>query len=223
MQTKEYRTVDKSEWGRGEWQDEPDKVQWRDEATGLPCLIVRNHGGAWCGYVGISEGHALYGKGYGDCVRPEAHPAGEEVEWHHECTPGGMLSAHGGITFADFCSSHDETDFKQWQERMEQSRAEAAKYPVGDAARRLREWGAVMNDFSAWQEKCQATGICHVPDAGEPERVWWFGFDCSHLGDASPAYDHKYGFGGDSWYKDIAYVKRETTKLAAQLADVARP
>ena len=45
METIDYRTVDKTTWGAGPWQDEPDKKQWRDE-TGFPCLIVRNNGGA---------------------------------------------------------------------------------------------------------------------------------------------------------------------------------
>ena len=35
---REYRTVDKSTWARGPWDTEPDKMQWRDEATGLDCL-----------------------------------------------------------------------------------------------------------------------------------------------------------------------------------------
>ncbi len=41
MEKIEYRTVDKTGWGEGPWQSEPDKRQWQDEATGLPCLIVR--------------------------------------------------------------------------------------------------------------------------------------------------------------------------------------
>jgi hypothetical protein len=31
-----YTTVDKSEWGAGPWNDEPDKVQFTDKETGLP-------------------------------------------------------------------------------------------------------------------------------------------------------------------------------------------
>ena len=49
MQRIEYRTIDKSQWGEGPWQDEPDKIQWQDEETGLPCLIVRGHMGFLCG------------------------------------------------------------------------------------------------------------------------------------------------------------------------------
>jgi hypothetical protein len=38
MNTIEYRNVvDKSTWGEGPWNNEPDKAQWQDEATKLPC------------------------------------------------------------------------------------------------------------------------------------------------------------------------------------------
>lgn len=59
METIEYRTADKSQWGEGPWTAEPDKRQWRDEATGLPCLIVRGPHGAFCGYVGVAGGASL--------------------------------------------------------------------------------------------------------------------------------------------------------------------
>lgn len=28
-------------WGTGPWVGEPDKAQWEDETTGLPCLALR--------------------------------------------------------------------------------------------------------------------------------------------------------------------------------------
>ena len=62
----EYRFTDKSGWEQGAWQDEPDKVQWIDEETGLDCLIVRNPGGALCGYVGVAEGHSLFEVSYSE-------------------------------------------------------------------------------------------------------------------------------------------------------------
>lgn len=40
MQTIEYRTIDKTAWGDGPWLNEPDKKQWQDVETGLPCLAV---------------------------------------------------------------------------------------------------------------------------------------------------------------------------------------
>ena len=76
-----YHLDDKTEWGPGPWQDEPDKMQWLDDATGLPCLIVRNHFGSLCGYVGVSKGHPAYKKGYDDVD----------------------VDVHGGLTFAGKC------------------------------------------------------------------------------------------------------------------------
>lgn len=65
--------------GPGPWQQEPDKVQWIDDATDLDCLIVRNHFGGLCGYVGVPPGHHAYG------------------------SSGEGLSAHGDVNYADVC------------------------------------------------------------------------------------------------------------------------
>jgi hypothetical protein len=81
MKTLEYRTDDKSTWDRGEWDDEPDKMQWQDEETGYPCLIHRNTMGALCGYVGVSPGHPGYEKEY-------------------DYTD---VAVHGCLTYAAFC------------------------------------------------------------------------------------------------------------------------
>ncbi len=54
--------------------------------------------------------------------------------------------------------------------------------------------------------------VCHVPQPGEPDDVWWLGFDCAHSGDMSPAYDY-HGI-----YRDVAYVRAEVDSLAAQCA-----
>jgi hypothetical protein len=78
----EYRTDDKSDWGEGAWQSEPDKVVWVDQATGLDCMAHRNGSGAWCGYVGVPEGHRAYGRGYDDV----------------------NVVCHGGLTYADLCA-----------------------------------------------------------------------------------------------------------------------
>jgi hypothetical protein len=85
MQTKEYRTIDRAAmgWGNGPWTDEPDKKQWQDITTGLPCRAVRNHFGAWCGYVGVAPNHPYYGLRY------------REVD--------DLVDVHGGLTFSDFC------------------------------------------------------------------------------------------------------------------------
>jgi hypothetical protein len=69
-------------WGAGPWDEEPDKAQWIDEATGLDCLLVRNNMGALCGYVGVPEGHPSHGQGYDDVA----------------------VEVHGGLTYADKCA-----------------------------------------------------------------------------------------------------------------------
>lgn len=157
METKEYTAVDKSTWADGPWQHEVDKKQWMDEATGYPCLIVRGHSGALCGYVGVPEGHQDYEKKYDDV------PA----------------EVHGGLTFASHCQDGPE-------------------------------------DHS----------ICHIPAPGEPDNVWWLGFDCAHLGDISPAFDRMRRNIGlpdhgplsyDETYKDMDYVEAEVRSLAQQL------
>lgn len=162
MRTLEWSTIDKSTWGPGEWQSEPDKKQWQDEATGLACLAVRNEsGGNWCGYVGLPPGHPLHGKDY----------------------DAADVNVHGGLTFSDTCHK-DEDD--------------PSKY------------------------------ICHLPDAGEPQKVWWFGFDCHHHLDFAPAYHARYQdhpiLGARDWgeqYRTLRYVERECAELARQLAEVA--
>ena len=85
METKTYMTIDRTAlgWPAGPWDGEPDKMQWPDVLTGLPCLAVRHPSyGHWCGYVGLPPEHLMYGKGYNDVD----------------------FEAHGGLTFAESCS-----------------------------------------------------------------------------------------------------------------------
>ena len=171
MKTVEYRSVDKSGWGDGPWQQEPDKVQWQDEATGLPCLIVRNLSGALCGYVGVAEGHPWFGIGYSDRIdRVET----EERDWSAP-TPDGLIEVHGGLTFSGLCNPSAPED----------------------------------------------RGICHKPAPGEPDHVWWFGFDCAHAWDLSPGRLTRFWSEPDEVYRDITYVRRQVVSLAGQLAKVA--
>lgn len=79
---KTWTTVDKSEWPRGEWDEEADKAQWIDEDSGLDCLIVRGPNGALCGYVGVPESHFMY-------------------EEHYDAID---VDVHGGLTFANKCN-----------------------------------------------------------------------------------------------------------------------
>lgn len=98
--------IERAGWPAGPWSDEPDKMQWIDDATGMACLAVRHpHSGHWCGYVGVEPGHMLHGKDYGAAGVFTCGDTCEEGEdgYHYGCTPQAHLEAHGGITFADKC------------------------------------------------------------------------------------------------------------------------
>jgi hypothetical protein len=92
---------DRAGWTAGPWDAEPDKIQWDDPATGLPCLIVRNRLGALCGYAGVLPGHPLHGLDEDRC--PVA--CGEQYCDHR---PHARLAAHGGINFASACQQGAE-------------------------------------------------------------------------------------------------------------------
>ncbi len=149
---------DRKEWPAGPWDGEPDKVQWKDESTGIVCLAKRNYRyGNWCGYVGVQEGHPWHGKDYDDI----------------------NVNVHGGLTFAESC-----------------------------------------------QEGPPETTICHIPSPGEPEHLWWLGFDCAHAWDRSPR-DEVYArdrgdpftaFHGET-YKALGYVRAECARLASQVKE----
>jgi hypothetical protein len=96
VSTRSYTTIDKSGWPRGEWDHEPDKVQWIDEATGLDCLAVRQPRlGHWCGYVGLPPGHGCHGEDEGTvCVAGDGGPDHPDV--------------HGGLTYASACQEGDD-------------------------------------------------------------------------------------------------------------------
>jgi hypothetical protein len=133
----------------GPWKDEPSKIQWVDQATGYPCLIVRGGGGALCGYAGVYPGHPYHKVNY-DSVDVEVH---------------------GGLTFSAPCShSNDESQ-----------------------------------------------GVCHIPEPGTSDDVWWLGFDCAHFGDLMPGMLNILRSTERDVYRDVRYVTAEVTGLAAQL------
>lgn len=160
-ETIETPVIDKSTWGPGAWQDEPDRVDWI--AHGFACFGRRNHHGAWCGYAGVPREHPAYGKDHDDV----------DVE------------VHGGLTYSANCDGE----------------------------------------------------ICHVPAPGMPDDVWWLGFDCAHFNDLVPGMEARMreihvqmGSPVDGpfralklgeVYRDLPYVRRQTTRLAKQLAAMA--
>lgn len=162
METRDFKPVDRTGWPPGPWDDEPDRIEWIDRATGQPCLMKRNGAGAWCGYTAVNPGHRLHGVDYMDV--------------------DGGVEAHGGLTYSGLC--HGE--------------------------------------------------ICHVPQPGEPDDVWWFGFDANHHFDIAPRLlDGPWEAltrltdtfvnpsGPEPAYRDENYVREQVTHLARQLADVS--
>jgi hypothetical protein len=114
---------DRTDWGPGPWDGEPDRVEWR--TRGFVALAKRGPHGAWCGYLGVPEGHPWHG-----------------LAMHASALRRADDAAHGGLSFAAACEPHD---------------------------------GEVEPDM-----------ICHVPRPGEPDTVWWLGFDCHHCNDLGP-------------------------------------
>lgn len=106
METIEYTTFDKGGWGEGPWQTEVDKRQWRDAATGLPCLIVRNRMGSLCGYVGVSKEHPAHGLHYSS---PEHDSDGLPFPVTSAQQALEAICVHGGLTFSKGCGHGDES------------------------------------------------------------------------------------------------------------------
>jgi hypothetical protein len=135
----QYTTEDKSGWERGPWDDEPDKVVWVDEATGLDCMAHRNNSGAWCGYVGVPEGHRAYGSDY------------DNVD----------VDVHGGLTYSAACQEGSPPEFGLCHVPQEGrpthlwwlgfDTAHFMDYMPGMAAR-LKELHALRPDFPALRE-----------------------------------------------------------------------
>jgi hypothetical protein len=167
---------DKSDWGEGPWQTEPDRVQWQH--AGYACLITRHPSfGSLCAYVGVDRAHPLYGQ-----------------EWDAEGSPIDDLEVHGGVNYSAKCRGH----------------------------------------------------ICHVPEPGMPDDVWWLGFECAHAFDLAPAMEARMKklkplsspfldipkwpqmveemrdrLGMREHYRDLPYVKAECESLAEQLRALA--
>lgn len=72
--------VDRTGWAAGDWDGEPDRVDFHH--AGFACLMLRNtHSGHWCGYVGVPSTHPAYGGKYMDTD----------------------IDVHGGLTYGEKC------------------------------------------------------------------------------------------------------------------------
>jgi hypothetical protein len=85
------------------------------------------------------------------------------------------------------------------------------------------EVGVDVHGGLTYSNACRGV-ICHIPEPGQPDNVWWFGFDCHHLMDYAPgmaAVMKRAGIPNEAespiHYKPIGYVRQEVESLAEQL------
>jgi hypothetical protein len=77
------------------------------------------------------------------------------------------------------------------------------------------------------QEGCEEQGVCHKPAEGEPDHVWWFGFDCAHCDDLSPGTEAllrgkgEYALLKGGYYHTLQSVQDGCARLAEQLKQIA--
>lgn len=154
---------------------------------------------------------------------------------NNEVAVESILDAHGGITYANRCAEINQEQFEQAKKCLIECGEHALRYPRGKAAEYIREWNRPLESYDTWSERVRQTSVCHVAAAGEPDHVWWFGFDCAHAGDYCPKYARLSsiipvrrceGIDGEKpWpaetYKTVKYVTAEVERLAKQLAALA--
>lgn len=176
-----HGVVKRDGWEAGPWDDEADRVEWVDEATGYPCLIIRHQeDGNLCGYTAVPPGHPLHGVSYDGA---DNVPYGD----------------YPGINYARACVT------------MEDIPAPYGHLYTPDML------------------------VCHVPAPGEPDDVWWFGFDCGHGHDVQPGKEARTRVleAKFSWpaltplrapwatYRGVPLVTEMVGRLAADLKELA--
>jgi hypothetical protein len=248
----EFDFVDKSDWGKGPWQNEPDKKQWRDRASSYLCLVIRSPAGSLCGYVGVSKGHPAYGLHYDGIPTIVAEIAAAEFEdhikkWGEAGRPPitsdwfrdnplierpdpytlaeiaiSNIQVHGGLTYSKLSHEATPDGWEQLKRNFVRARLDAKRHPYGDAARFLERWRGCDEDYELY---CNKLYSCLIATRTEKE-LWWFGFDCGHAGDVSPAMNallRKMDRAdlaselGEEVYRDLAYVEGQCAELACQL------
>lgn len=134
-------------------------------------------------------------------VEPERYGPGpwvgepDRLEWRHRGFPCLML--RGNPRLGAWCGYVGVPPGHPW---------------YGDSEPECAVHGSVT-----YASKC-AGHVCHVPQPGESDDVWWVGFDCGHAGDIVPGMQLEPG-GRDS-YKTVAYVRAECEQLADQAASL---
>lgn len=87
--------------------------------------------------------------------------------------------------------------------------------------------GAEVHGGITYSRACEGD-ICHVPPPGEPDDVWWLGFDAAHCYDVIPGppvappgvYPLNHGLANGT-YRTIGYMRAECERLAEQAGAVS--
>jgi hypothetical protein len=205
----EYDFVDKSDWGPGEWLNEPDKVTWIDPKTDYPCIVLRGAAGSFCGYVGVPIYHPAYGLSY-DGYTQDSHNKRstafrealrkadkskniiEQINFDELPEKPVVadigdkilnISVHGGLTYSGSAVEPTKNSWEMAKKYAEKAKTEALIFPHGDAADFIKEWSPILNDYEAWSKRMLTKGI----GLGKlDDENWYFGFDCCHCNDLSP-------------------------------------
>lgn len=140
------------------------------------------------------------------------------------------VSVHGGLTYASENGPPDREEWEAMKTNVESAWRNAIYYPRGDAARYVRTWKKTDGNYDLFVRQVFETTICCEVGADEPATLWFFGFDCAHAWDMTPAMDalnEELGIRlsrlDDQVYRDIAYVEAQVTELAKQLAALRAP
>lgn len=94
-----------------------------------------------------------------------------------------------------------------------------------EEAQHLDVHGGLTFSGSCDEELPIERAICHIPEPGQPDDVWWLGFDCAHAWDMSPWKVKNraeedgsiFVFRGYETYRTLDYVRGQCASLARQL------
>jgi hypothetical protein len=147
----EYK-VDRDGWPRGPWDNEEDSYEWRDEDTGLPCLIIRNSLGALCGYVGVPPWHPFHG-----CKDDGSSDV-------------GSMDVHGGVTYTNKCAGLASIATTAWILRLpchvKVVRIETSRTCAKSVSLSLHRFTLCKRDWlrAKITDQRRSTGICLAPN-----------------------------------------------------------
>jgi len=171
-----------------EWETEPDQEEFVHAE--LPCLILRGPMKFLCGYVGVPPSHPMYQKEYNDID----------------------VVVHGGLTF-----SHLGGFREIYRKPTVSPPVDPPDYPMGSPE--MIDW---LNQSARYlRDTVTVERLEPDPEDRWPEGFWWVGFDCAHSEDYVPGQDDALGHPHKQYkgiYRNWAWVKAETQRLAEQLA-----